>query len=130
METRHLVCGLFILAAVALLYYTVQNDGSNTGVPLVQTEASLYGGLSNMTLSANMGVGTMLDLRPEIHFYAPGFDGTPNESATPVLVQPRHRYPVIPGGNISTVMHHGWGALCERAPDNDWFLNPPEAAVI
>lgn len=129
-KNHHIVCALFALAAAVLLYYTMNNDGSNLTVPQVQTEASLYGGVGNETVSANMGVGTALDMRPELHFYAPGFPGTPCETCTPNLVTTRHRYPVVPGGNLSTVMHHGWGALMERAPDNNWFLNPPEAAVI
>jgi hypothetical protein len=118
------VLGIGLVAAV---YYAMQNDGSaGRPVPAVQGETQVMG----MGVGANLMVnpGTALDLRPEVHFWVPGYD--PDPTATP-CVKTRHRYPAIPGGNTSTVMHKGWSAMCKDAPaDNDWRLNPPELAVL
>lgn len=72
--------------------------------------------------------GTALDMRPEMHQWMPGYD--PDPSATPVVTM-RQRYPAVPGGNISTVMHRGFSAFNNASPaDNDWRVDPPEAAVL
>lgn len=37
-----------------------------------------------------------------------------------------HRYPVVSGGNISTLIHHGMDRLAVDAPqDNEWIKRPP-----
>lgn len=72
--------------------------------------------------------GSPLDASHYIHGYHPGFD--PDPSAQPV-VQSRVRYPAVPGGNLSTVMHKGWSSVNNDSPaGNDWLITPPEAAVI
>jgi hypothetical protein len=71
-------------------------------------------------------------MRPELHFWAPGFKGfVGDEPGYQNQVTTPHRYPALPGGNISSVIHQGWGGFCRNQPgDNDWRCNPPEAAVI
>lgn len=114
------------VGVIALLYYAQQQTGEGQPVPQVQTEAQVMG----LGVQAGMRVnaGTPLDTRHTNHGWHPGFD--PDPSAQPV-VESKVRYPAIPGGNISTVMHNGWSQACKAAPaGNDWRLNPPEAAVI
>jgi hypothetical protein len=110
----------------ALLWYAYSMQDDNAYVPETQGELQVMG----LGVQAGMRVnaGTPLDLSHEIHGWHPGYD--PDPSAQPVT-QSRHRYPALPGGNISTVMHKGWSAACNDAPaGNDWRLNPPEAAVL
>jgi hypothetical protein len=120
---------LSVLAGVGvatLLYVAQRQTGDGRPPPEVQTEAQVMG----LGVQAGMRVnaGTPLDTRHIMHGYHPGYD--PDPSAQPV-VEIRHRYPAIPGGNISTVMHNGWSQATKGAPaGNDWFMNPPEAAVI
>jgi hypothetical protein len=110
---------------VVLLYCANQQTGDQV-IPEVQTEAQVMG----LGVQAGMRVnaGTPLDTQHHLHGWHPGYD--PDPSAQPV-VEPRHRYPAVPGGNISTVMHNGWSRMSKAAPaGNDWRINPPEAAVI
>lgn len=38
----------------------------------------------------------------------------------------RHRYPVITGTNVNTLIHHGYSPLMVPSPrDYDWFTRPP-----
>jgi hypothetical protein len=126
---RLAVCVIFGLGAVVLVYAAVNAVGSqNPIVPGIQGEAQVMG------LGVNAGIdlssGTPLDMNPGIHFWAPGSNPRDMDSPQPV-VQCRHRYPAIPGGNVTTVMHKGWSSLVKDAPSgNDWRLNPPEVAVL
>lgn len=129
-DTHRTVCVLIGLAALVALYYAIQESGGPAGfyIPPVQTEAQFSG----LGLSAGLatGAGTPLDLRPETHFWAPGSNPRDADSPQPV-VQARHRYPVVPGGNISTMIHRGWSQFSQLAPvDNCWFETPPEDAII
>jgi hypothetical protein len=123
-EHEKAVCAIFGVGAALALYYAMSHDGEEV-TPAVQSEAQVMG--MGVSAGINYGAGTPLDLRPDVHFWTPGHD--PDSSACGVITTP-HRYPAIPGGNISTVMHKGWGSMTASSPDNDWFYNPPEAAVL
>jgi hypothetical protein len=121
------VCAIIGLVAIAVFYYATQNtEGNSRPIPATQGEGQVMG----MGVAAGMRVnaGTALDMRPECHFWVPGLDPDGGASCQPVKTA--HRYPAIPGGNLSTVMHKGWSAFGDSAPDNSWFTNPPEAAVL
>lgn len=117
------LAGLGILA----LLWIAQQQNQDRLVPETQKDEDAVS-LGIQASTPILSVGTNLDTDWEIHGWHPGFDPQPH--ATPVT-SPRHRYPAIPGGNISTVMHKGWSSLINDAPaGNDWRLNPPEAAVL
>lgn len=127
------ICALLGLGVIAAIYYaTSQTDGNSAPIPSVQGEAQVMG----MNVPAGQAVrsnqmpnctGTMLDMDPKIHFWDPGVNA-PGLNET---IKTPHRYPAIPGGNLSTVMHKGWSCFNDSAPaDNDWRLNPPEVAVL
>ena len=116
------VCAALGIGAVLLLYMAMQQ--TDKPVPQNQAEYQTMGlGVVN---GYQIGQGTPLDMRPEIHFWNPGDYG----EDMGVVTTP-HRYPAVPGANLTAVMHHGWACLTERTPaGNPWFLNPPEEAVI
>jgi hypothetical protein len=122
---------LFILAG-GTLAFAVNASDDRPGVPSIQTESQVMGmGVKAGLRFDSYGSGTMLDMTPKLHFWAPGFDENlvglpPNQGGT---VKCPHRYPAVPGGNVSTVIHKGWSGL-EEPTCNAWFRNPPEAAVI
>lgn len=119
------LCVIGLIGIAVLLYYA-QKQSDDTVVPDVQGEAQVMG----LGVQAGMRVeaGSPLDMSSPEHGWHPGFD--PDPTAQPVM-QSRHRYPAIPGGNISTVMHKGWSQAMKGSPaGNDWFNTPPEAAVI
>jgi len=129
-----LLLAAFAVAAGTSFYFAVNASASDgkPGVPEVQTESQVEGmGVKAGLRFDQYGSGTMLDMSPKLHFWAPGFDeslvGLPAEQGG--TVKTAHRYPALPGGNITTVMHHGWSGMQE--PEcNVWFRNPPEAAVL
>lgn len=127
MNTKQVACaaGFVFLIAVALYYANMSTSDNSYPIPKVQGEAQVMG----MGVQAGMRVnaGTPLDCHPDTHFWSPGLD--PDAAAVSTVKTP-HRYPAIPGGNISTIMHKGWGAFNDSAPDDTWFRNPPEAAVL
>jgi hypothetical protein len=114
--------------AVAAWYAYTNTPGKSGYIPPKQSGIMTMG-MNTQALNMTKP-GRYLDCNPDIHFWHPGMDPTSGDSAQPVM-QPRLRYPSLPGGNISVVMHQGWSSLMEGAPaGNDWFLNPPEAAVL
>lgn len=120
------VCVAFaFLIGIALYYATQATPDNSRPIPSTQGEAQVMG----MGVQAGMRVnaGTPLDCHPDTHFWSPGLDP---DAAAIVTVKTPHRYPAIPGGNTSTVMHKGWGAFKDSTPDNNWFYNPPEVAII
>jgi hypothetical protein len=124
--TQYTIAGLAGLGIIFLLYLIAQQTGDARPIPEIQGEGQMMG----MAVAPGMDVnaGTPLDTNYAIHGWHPGYD--PDPSCQPVT-QSRHRYPAVPGGNISTVMHQGWSAMSQGSPaGNDWRLNPPEAAVI
>jgi hypothetical protein len=128
-----LLFGLIVLALFAgfTFYMAVDSsDGPNRPVPQFQFEAQTMGlGIDN-PWAVSLGIDAQIPTpRQQVHFWTPGLDPCPN--GTPAVQYTPHRYPAISGGNISTVMHKGIvEACCNRSPDNDWRLNPPEAAVL
>lgn len=120
------LCTIGLIGIAVLIYYAQKGTGDTAIVPDVQGEAQVMG----MGVQAGMRVnaGTPLDIKSTDHGWHPGYD--PDPTAQPVM-QSRHRYPALPGGNISTVMHQGWAGVMKNAPaGNDWFTTPPEAAVL
>jgi hypothetical protein len=122
------------LGAGVTFYFAVNNSpGPSAPVPNVQGEGQVMGLNVESPFDVSVGIdakaaGSNVQHHP--HFWIPGLDPVPG--ATPCNQYTPHRYPAIPGGNISTVMHQGIvAACCNNAPaDNDWRLNPPEAAVL
>jgi hypothetical protein len=129
-----LLFGLIVLGLFAgfSFYFAVNaSAGPNIPVPPIQFEAQTKGMGYPNPWDVSLGIDAQLPIqKQQVHFWIPGLDPCP--TATPSKQYTPHRYPAVPGGNISTVMHHGIvEACCNRAPaDNDWRLNPPEVAVL
>lgn len=119
---------LAVLAGIgvaSLIYAGTRMTGDNI-VPETQHDEDMIG--LNVKSNLSLNVGTPLDMSHEIHGWHPGYD--PDPQAQPVT-QSRHRYPSVPGGNLSTVMHKGWSTMNDSSPSgNDWRVDPPEAAVL
>jgi hypothetical protein len=129
-----LLFGLIVLALFAgfSFYWAVNSsDSPNTPIPSFQYEAMTAGLAVQNPWNVSLGIDAQVPLpKQQVHFWIPGLD--PSPGATPSKQYTPHRYPAVPGGNISTVMHHGLvESCCNRAPaDSDWRLNPPEVAVL
>jgi hypothetical protein len=127
MKDQTIVCLAIGAAGIgALIWYAQKDPEASKIVPQVQGEQQMMG----LGLQATMRVnaGTPLDMRQENHGWHPGYD--PDPSAQPVT-QCAHRYPAVPGGNISTVIHQGWSGVANKAPaGNEWMITPPEAATL
>lgn len=120
------LCILAGIGVAALIYYANQDPDSSKIVPQVQGEGQMMG--LGLQATMRLNPGTPLDTNHEIHGWHPGYD--PDPTCQPVT-QSKHRYPSVPGGNISTVMHQGWSALTLKAPaGNEWLVAPPETAVL
>lgn len=115
------------LGLLAIIYLINSNTGGMKPVPDTQRE-SQFDGVA-IKQNANYGVGTPLDMSQHHHGWHPGYD--PDPTGQPVT-QSKHRYPAVSGGNISSVMHNGWSSVAHISPggDNNWFLTPPEAAIL
>ena len=126
-EKEIVVWALAGMGVLALLYMINQNTDGGVPIPTVQSEAQFSG--LNIDTGLKVGAGTMLDMRHEIHGWHPGYD--PGDQAQPVT-RPRVGYPSVPGGNISNVLHKGWSSVVTNSPNgtNDWFVTPPEAAIL
>lgn len=126
-DGKVLLCVVAVVGVAGLLYYAQQQTGE-TGAPIPEAQAEWQMMGLGIQGDASLNSGTPLDTAFHIHGWFPGYD--PEPSTVPV-VDSRVRYPAVPGGNISTVMHNGWSQACKAAPaGNDWRLNPPEAAVL
>lgn len=124
-DARIALCVIAGAAVIVIVYYAMQQTGDQY-VPEVQTETQVMG--LGVQASMRTNPGTPLDTSYEIHGWFPGYDPVPIPQ--PVVDSP-HRYPSVPGGNISTVLHNGWSQACKAAPaGNDWRIAPPEAAVL
>lgn len=120
---------VWILAGLGVLtlVYIAQQQTGKVFVPEIQSDESMVS-LGAQLNTAQLQLGTNLDTEWAIHGWHPGYD--PDEHAVPVT-QSKHRYPAVPGGNLSTVMHKGWASLINNAPaGNDWRIIPPEAAIL
>lgn len=104
---------------VALAYYAY-NSTDDQVTPAVQTEAQFEG--LGIDVSTGLNVGTNLSLDPHLHFYHPGFDPEPGAQK---VITSAHRYPVVAGGNVSTIIHRGFDAMRQASPDNRWRIDPP-----
>lgn len=129
-SNRMAFCAILAAAiAVAAYYAYINTPDSNETVPVAQREMQV-GGLG-VGSWRSAGKGTPLSMAPELHFWAPGFTEPGYLSEDHPVITTKHRYPAIPGGNLSTVMHKGWGAFNQApAANSEWFLNPPEVAVL
>lgn len=128
MKAHHVLCLVILaIAAGVAFYYAVDNsDGPNTPIPQFQSEAQ-FAGLDVKSAMCLGGNGGPLDMRPEIHMF--DWEAYGPKEVQPVFTQ--HRYPMVAGGNITTVMNKGIvSACCDNAPDSEWFRNPPEVAVL
>ena len=121
MDKHVILAGLGGSIVLIALYLAMQSTGDNlVSVPEIQTEAQFD------SLAVGMNAGTPLDMTPSIHFYDEGWN-CPDQQT----VIPRHRYPVVSGGNISTVMHRGMSSLAEQSPTgNGWRITPPSEATL
>lgn len=120
------ICALLGLGAVLAFYWASTNTPDKVIAPKIETQAQFLGLNISGALASNPG--TPLDMRVETHFWSPTTN--PRDACDAPVVKSRVRYPTVPGGNVSSVIHKGWGGFLESAPDNDWFTNPPEAAVL
>lgn len=116
------------LAATGALYFAVNSTPNQDSIPQFQTEAQMMG--LNVNAGIRLGTGTPLDLNTSCHFWDPQTNPRDKNPPCGVVTTP-HRYPSVPGGNISTIIHKGWSAMSEDAPsDNTWFDTPPSVAVL
>lgn len=107
-----------------VLFLAQQSSGDSLmGVPSVESEEQ-YGGLS-ADVGSRDNAGTMLDMDPDIHFYSPGYNCPGQNSVTT-----RHRYPLVCGGNVSTIIHRGFDAFKLGSPDNAWRVQPPSEYTL
>ena len=124
-DKEMVVCVLAGIGLISLLY-VAQNMTGDHVVPETQSDEDMVG--LNVKANLSVGTNTPLDMDHKIHGWYPGYD--PDPQAQPVT-NSRHRYPSVPGGNLSTVMHKGWGGMNTSSPaGNDWRVDPPEAAVL
>lgn len=86
----------------------------------IQTEAQFSGLSLDTGLRTNIDTNVSLD--PLAHFYHPGLDPEPGAQKLRTLPI---RYPLVSGGNASTVIHRGFSAMSEGSPDNCWRTFPP-----
>lgn len=134
-ERMGIVCVLGVAVLFALIYAV-----SNTDEPLDVPEEELAFGAN---ASVGFNEGTVLDMSPHIHFYAPGINprdtvatcanvsncaGNGGCGSCPVKMA--HRYPRTMGANVASLMHGNWQGYAANSPDKDWFYMPPEAAVL
>jgi hypothetical protein len=124
-DKQLIVTGLAGIGLVTLFYLIAQQDDPRP-VPNEQQKEDMVG--VNAPIELNPNAGTPLDLDYRIHGWHPGYD--PEPTVQPVT-RPRCGYPAVSGGNMSNVMHYGYSSLLNnQPPDRDWWLNPPEAAVL
>jgi hypothetical protein len=118
-NTKVACAGIGAAILLIALYLAQQStDDSLVSVPSEQTEAQFN--TWGREFDGGINDGTPLDLTPSIHFFDEGW-ACPNQQ----FVQSRHRYPLVSGGNISTVMHRGFSCLANQSPDNYWRVTPP-----
>lgn len=124
MDSNEMVLWILAGIGVGVLVYCGMQMTNDKPIPQDQKEGQMLG----LGTQAGMKVeaGAPLDMRISTHFWSPEYDDAPQPT-----VQSRHRYPAVPGGNLSTVMHKGWSSLSNDSPNgNDWLITPPEAAVL
>lgn len=122
-NNRVAVIAILGLAAVGALYFAISATPNTQFVPQFEAQAELGG----LNIQSGLDLGPLVDTS---HLWDP--TGNPRDGNPPCgVVATPHRYPAVPGGNISTVIHKGWSAMTDWAPaGNDWFRNPPTVAVL
>jgi hypothetical protein len=124
-DKHYVMAGIGGGIVLIVLYLAMQSTGDGlVSVPEVQTEAQFDTHGADFAMASNTA-GQALDMTPEIHFYDEGWN-CPGQH----LRAPRHRYPVVSGGNISTVMHRGMASLAQQSPDNPWRVTPPSEDTL
>lgn len=111
---------------IVILVYKAYDQTDDMPIPQTQGERQMmgFGNAPGMAVEA----GAPLDMSVNTHFWNPDFDDCTEPQ--PVIQTP-HRYPAVPGGNVSTIMHKGFSAFMHDSPSgNDWRITPPEAAVL
>lgn len=113
------------VGAVAVMVYLAQSSAGQSilGVPQFETEAQFTG--LNTDVGARVNVSTPLDVSAETHFFVGGYC-CPGQK----LVPPRHRYPLVSGGNVTAVINHGLDAMRLGSADNLWRVQPPSEYSI
>lgn len=110
--TRDLIfTGVGIVTASILVYFAYQKE--ETAQPRYEGEAVMTGMDAIMTVFDHLNTGD--------HYFHPGYvvDGQ-QQVFTP------HRYPTVSGGNITALIHQGFSAMSQPAPqDDDWLIEPP-----
>lgn len=123
-QNKIALCVLGAGAVLIVLYLAQQSSGDSlTGVPKVESEEQ-FGGLA-ADIGSRENTGTMLDMSTDIHGYSPGYNCPDQET-----VITRHRYPLVSGGNISTLIHRGFDAFLLGSPDNHWRTQPPSEYTL
>jgi hypothetical protein len=134
-ERKGIICVLGVVAILMLVY--TMNQGES---PIDPPEEELAFGAN---ASVGFNEGTVLDMSPHIHFYAPGINprdqvaactsvgscsGNGGCSSCPVKLP--HKYPRTMGANVASLIHGNWQGYAANSPDKEWFYMPPEAAVL
>jgi hypothetical protein len=118
-DNKIILAGIGTGILLIALYLAQQSTGDSlVGVPVAQTEAQFN--TWGKDFDGGINEGTPLDLTPTIHFFDEGW-ACPGQQ----FVATQHRYPLVSGGNITTVMHRGMSSLAEQSPDNPWRVTPP-----
>jgi hypothetical protein len=112
-------------ALVAVIAGIAYQGSGDYPVPEVETEAQFRG--FGIGIGGSLNAGTNLSLDPLIHHYHPGLDPEPDAQKLRTLPI---RYPLVPGGNVSTVIHRGMDAMNNGSPDNCWREFPPSEVDI
>lgn len=119
---------VFLFVALVFVYYaTSKTTDKGIPIPELETEAQFNGLGLNSEFDLRYNPGSMLSSHPVNHNWDPMGDG---DSTSPSKVTTRVRYPIISGGNVSTLIHRGWSGFQNSSPNKEWFYAPPEAAVL
>lgn len=113
------------IGVVGIMVYLAQSSAgvSMLGVPQFETEAQFSG--LNTDVGGRVNAGTPLEISAETHFFVGGYC-CPGQK----LVPPKHRYPLVSGGNITAVINHGLDAMRLGSADNLWRVQPPSEYSI
>jgi hypothetical protein len=100
-------------AAIMVLVYNARSQTNNG--------QSRYETASGGEAPSGLNVYAIDALDTGLHYFHPAYC-VPGQ--TQIFTQ--HKYPIVSGGNVSTLIHHGMDALRRPAPqDDDWRTRPP-----
>lgn len=104
--------------SIVLLIIYIASDMAGGTPNLREEKYQLFSGVSANALDSNTAA---------CHFFDPGMHyGSDSD-----LVTLRHGYPVISGCNISAVIHRGFSAMSQPAPqDYAWMIHPPSEETL